>query len=342
MRGDRLARELVARREDEVHRRMRCEEPRGDRARIAGRADDADADRFHLAAGSLAQVTAARSDDSMRGARRCRGRGGAAADGAPEASAALSPVQRLHATPPATKSASPSAGSQDGDFGSSSGAACPCDSLMGPFSLGPGSVSRGGDVGTGGLRRGPESGRRTPVHGAPTDRALQPPRAMMRAVKWLGAAVGLALAGVVTISAPASAQGGPGVGGSGALPRLPGQNGPAGPTTAVSAPDGASGAAATGGDGGDDAVDLRKLYEHLRRGVVAVERGGAPVAIGTVLGGDGRVLTALSALGRAAIRSTSGTRTEPSFTPRWARATQPWTWPCSSRSRTRQASGPRG
>jgi serine protease Do len=35
----------------------------------------------------------------------------------------------------------------------------------------------------------------------------------------------------------------------------------------------------------------------LRRGVVQVERAGRPVAIGTVLANDGRVLTALSALG---------------------------------------------
>ncbi|MGH7439001.1 MAG: PDZ domain-containing protein, partial [Polyangiaceae bacterium] len=51
-----------------------------------------------------------------------------------------------------------------------------------------------------------------------------------------------------------------------------------------------------GAQGSADSFDLRKLYEHLRHGVVAVERGGAPVAIGTVLGGDGRVLTALSPL----------------------------------------------
>ena len=89
--------------------------------------------------------------------------------------------------------------------------------------------------------------------------------------------------------------------GSGGLPQLPGQNGPSGPTTGVSGSGGAAsgGAATAGGDAAapGDAVDLRKLYEHLRRGVVAVERGGAPVAIGTVLGGDGRVLTALSPLG---------------------------------------------
>jgi serine protease Do len=41
------------------------------------------------------------------------------------------------------------------------------------------------------------------------------------------------------------------------------------------------------------------LYEHVRRGIVAIERNGVPMAIGTVLGGDGRILTALSGLGGA-------------------------------------------
>ena len=41
----------------------------------------------------------------------------------------------------------------------------------------------------------------------------------------------------------------------------------------------------------------QQLYEHVRRGVVAIERNGVPIAIGTVLGGDGRILTALSGLG---------------------------------------------
>jgi serine protease Do len=41
----------------------------------------------------------------------------------------------------------------------------------------------------------------------------------------------------------------------------------------------------------------QQLYEHVRRGVVAIERNGVPVAIGTVLGNDGRILTALSGLG---------------------------------------------
>jgi len=43
----------------------------------------------------------------------------------------------------------------------------------------------------------------------------------------------------------------------------------------------------------------QELYEHVRRGVVAIERNGVPLAIGTVLGGDGRILTALSGLGGA-------------------------------------------
>jgi serine protease Do len=43
----------------------------------------------------------------------------------------------------------------------------------------------------------------------------------------------------------------------------------------------------------------QQLYEHVMRGVVALERNGVPMAIGTVLSGDGRVLTALSGLGGA-------------------------------------------
>jgi S1-C subfamily serine protease len=39
-----------------------------------------------------------------------------------------------------------------------------------------------------------------------------------------------------------------------------------------------------------------ELYERIRRGVAVIERGGAPVAVGTVLGSDGRILTALSGL----------------------------------------------
>jgi serine protease Do len=41
----------------------------------------------------------------------------------------------------------------------------------------------------------------------------------------------------------------------------------------------------------------QQLYEHVRKGVAVIERGGMPIAIGTVLGNDGRILTALSGLG---------------------------------------------
>src|SRR5579862_857977 len=43
----------------------------------------------------------------------------------------------------------------------------------------------------------------------------------------------------------------------------------------------------------------QQVYEHIRRGVVALERNGVPVALGTVLDGDGRVLTSLSGLSGA-------------------------------------------
>lgn len=46
-------------------------------------------------------------------------------------------------------------------------------------------------------------------------------------------------------------------------------------------------------NGGGGTIDL----EQLRRGVVQVEQSGRPMAVGTVLGKDGRVLTSLSALG---------------------------------------------
>jgi hypothetical protein len=54
----------------------------------------------------------------------------------------------------------------------------------------------------------------------------------------------------------------------------------------------------------------QQLYEHVRRGVAVIERGGFPIAIGTVLGNDGRILTALSGLGggdSAEVRYADGT-----------------------------------
>jgi serine protease Do len=82
-----------------------------------------------------------------------------------------------------------------------------------------------------------------------------------------------------------------------ALPQLPAQS--PGPGDPAQAPGAAAQAPSAPHADGTDGVDVRKLYEHLRRGIVAVERNGMPVAIGTVLGGDGRILTSLSALGGA-------------------------------------------
>lgn len=47
------------------------------------------------------------------------------------------------------------------------------------------------------------------------------------------------------------------------------------------------------------AASPQQLYEHIRRGVVALERNGVPLALGTVLDGDGRILTSLSGLAGA-------------------------------------------
>jgi serine protease Do len=77
---------------------------------------------------------------------------------------------------------------------------------------------------------------------------------------------------LVCFSSPALAQHG--------LPPLPGSD-------AAPAPAQASQAAPT----------PQQLYEHVRRGLVVLEKNGLPVAIGTVLGTDGRILTALSGLG---------------------------------------------
>lgn len=59
---------------------------------------------------------------------------------------------------------------------------------------------------------------------------------------------------------------------------------------------------------------VRRLYESVRRGVVAIEpRGTLATGLGTVLDGDGRILTALSALrgaGRVQVRYADGTRAQ--------------------------------
>jgi serine protease Do len=64
-----------------------------------------------------------------------------------------------------------------------------------------------------------------------------------------------------------------------ALPALPGPGAPAGTAPPAATPQTAA-----------------QLFEHVRRGLVVLEKNGIPVAIGTVLGSDGRILTALSGL----------------------------------------------
>jgi serine protease Do len=77
------------------------------------------------------------------------------------------------------------------------------------------------------------------------------------------------------------------------LPALPGAGDaagvPAGPAASprdASAPAGAP-------------LSPQQLYEHIRRGIVAIERNGVPLALGTVLDGDGRILTSWSGLNGA-------------------------------------------
>lgn len=84
------------------------------------------------------------------------------------------------------------------------------------------------------------------------------------------------------------------------LPSLPGSEAPAARSPAGSDPQAPA----------PSAVSAQQLYEHVRRGVVALERNGVPLAIGTVLGGDGRILTSLSGLGgtdTADVRYADGT-----------------------------------
>jgi S1-C subfamily serine protease len=71
------------------------------------------------------------------------------------------------------------------------------------------------------------------------------------------------------------------------LPPLPGSGEPASTPAAPAQPAQAAPAAPT----------PQQLFEHVRRGLVVLEKNGLPVAIGTVLGSDGRILTALSGLG---------------------------------------------
>jgi len=67
----------------------------------------------------------------------------------------------------------------------------------------------------------------------------------------------------------------------------------AAPTALPSLPGTGADASAASAGGGGGTIDLVQL----RRGIVQIEQGGRPMAVGTVLSKDGRVLTSLSGLG---------------------------------------------
>jgi serine protease Do len=90
-------------------------------------------------------------------------------------------------------------------------------------------------------------------------------------------------------SAPAAAQ----TGGGGPPP--PPQNGTAAQTPAAQAAPAVSAAPAAT----SSALTRQQVNERVRRGLVVLKKNGTPMAIGTVIGDDGRILTALSGLGGA-------------------------------------------
>lgn len=79
---------------------------------------------------------------------------------------------------------------------------------------------------------------------------------------------------------------------AGNLPALPGSGQSASPVAGASTPDAPSEATPAA-----PAVAAVSAIERVRRGVVLIERDGRLLGFGTVLGGDGRILTSLSALG---------------------------------------------
>jgi S1-C subfamily serine protease len=132
-------------------------------------------------------------------------------------------------------------------------------------------------------------------HPSAPDRRLHRPRPMLMAGRRFSVATGFGLA-LVFASLPAAAQ--PSSAPS-RMPSLPSSDvvsdddAPAPPAKARNSPDPSADPPAP------PPLTPRQLYEHVRRGVVVIERGGMPSALGTVLGGDGRVLTALSGLAGA-------------------------------------------
>jgi S1-C subfamily serine protease len=85
---------------------------------------------------------------------------------------------------------------------------------------------------------------------------------------------------------------------SASLPPLPGGDAAAGSSDPAAAPPAA------------ESLTPQQLYDRVRRGVVAIQRNGVPSALGTVLSGDGRILTSWSGLAgaqQADVRYSDGT-----------------------------------
>jgi serine protease Do len=99
----------------------------------------------------------------------------------------------------------------------------------------------------------------------------------------LPAAAALATAASVALAAPPAPKAAP------PLPGLPGNDPLSAPGVSVSSPPGSTGPSTP--------VAATQGQAEARKGVVTIERDGRLIGVGTVLSGDGRVLTALSALG---------------------------------------------
>ncbi len=98
---------------------------------------------------------------------------------------------------------------------------------------------------------------------------------------------------------------------AGNLPSLPGNGAPgAAAPAAATAPDAAADPAAPAVvvTNAPPAGPAATVVERVRRGVVLIERDGRLLGFGTVLGGDGRILTSLSALGPGDAAETADVR----------------------------------
>lgn len=125
-------------------------------------------------------------------------------------------------------------------------------------------------------------------------------RSALRALRAVAPPTAALLALAATLASPGHASAAPPATPP-ALPALPASGaaeGGNGPASARDAGNAANANKATGQNARDaGADDLTTPFEAARRGLVTVERDGRVLGLGTVLGGDGRILTALSALG---------------------------------------------